>query len=170
MHVRSDPDWLIAMKSLHPFLWLPNGQAEAAAAFYVGVFGDGAIHSVLRYPEGSPQPSGAVMTVDFDLGGHRVTALNADDRFSFTPALSLVVLTDDQAETDRLWDGLMDGGSAMACGWLTDRFGITWQIVPAAAMDLFHDPDPQVQQRVNEALMPMVKIDLGELQAAAERD
>ena len=149
-----------------PFLWFDT-QAEDAANFYVSVFKNADILSVNRDPEGGPAPAGSVMTVSFRLNGQQFTALNAGPMFTFTEAVSFVIDCADQAEVDYYWDALTaDGGEPSACGWLKDKFGLSWQVVPRALPELLGDPDQEKAQRVMPAMMGMTKIDVAGLQRA----
>ena len=153
------------MQSIAPVLWFDD-QAEQAAAFYVDIFPNSSIHGVVRYPDGSPAPAGTVMTVDFTLDGTRFTALNGGPQFRFTEAISFVVRAETQDDIDRLWDALTDGGEPSRCGWLTDRYGLSWQIVPPALIEMLGDPDPARASRVNQAMLSMGKLDHAALRAA----
>ncbi|MGS0688544.1 VOC family protein [Nakamurella sp. GG22] len=157
------------MTNIRPCLWF-DGHAEEAAAFYVGLFPDSEIQSVFRYPEGSPLPAGDVATVDFVVAGLPVQLLNGGPHFTLTEAFSLSVTVDGgQQEVDRLWDALLaDGGEPSQCGWLKDRFGVSWQIVPAELTRLQSDPDPQVAARVTQAMLTMGKIIVADIEAAAK--
>jgi len=147
-------------------LWFED-RAEEAAEFYVSLFDDGRITNVSRYPESSPGVPGAVMTVQFELGGLDIQGLNGGPMFTLSEAVSLVVNPVDQLEIDRLWDALIsDGGAASQCGWLRDRFGLSWQIVPPVLGELLSDPDPEKQGRVMRAMLKMTKIDIAQLRAA----
>ena len=149
-----------------PFLWLHSG-AEEAVALYLRLFGDGQVLHTQRWGEGGPVPAGTVMTVKFELFGRPFVAFNGGPHFTLNEAFSLVVECDDQAEIDRLWDGfLADGGRASQCGWLKDRFGVSWQIVPRRFLQMIADPDPARVGRVFQAMMPMVKFDLAALESA----
>ena len=155
-----------------PFLWF-NEEAEEAANYYVSVFEHSRIAAVTRYDSASAQaahrPAGSVMTVAFELDGEPFTALNGGPIFSFTPAMSLVVNCRTQAEVDHYWDALSKDGdpSAQACGWLKDRFGLSWQIVPVQLMELLHAGDAVKAQRVMQAVLSMKKLELAELLRAA---
>jgi predicted 3-demethylubiquinone-9 3-methyltransferase (glyoxalase superfamily) len=149
-----------------PFLWF-DGQAEQAANFYVSIFPNSKIGSTSRYGEGGPGPKGSVMTVAFDLDGLSFTALNGGPMFKFTEAISLVVHCETQAEVDHYWDKLSAGGQQVQCGWLKDKYGLSWQIVPNALIELVQDKDPAKSQRVMAAMMQMKKIDIAGLKAAA---
>ncbi len=149
-----------------PCLWF-DGKAEEAVAFYTSLIPQSHIDSVIRYtsemPGGSP---GQVMVVEFTLGGVKYMALNGGPAFSFTPAVSFVVNCDSQGELDRIWGALVDEGKPMQCGWLTDRYGLAWQIVPRSIARMMKSDDPEQRNRVMNALMPMVKIDMAALQRA----
>jgi predicted 3-demethylubiquinone-9 3-methyltransferase (glyoxalase superfamily) len=157
------------MTSIRPCLWF-DGHAEEAAVLYVSLFPDSKIQSVFRYPEGSPMPAGEVATVDFLVAGLPVQLLNGGPHFRLSEAFSLSVTVDGgQHEVDRLWDALIaDGGEPSQCGWLKDRFGVSWQIVPAELIRLQSDPDPQVAARVNQAMLAMGKIIVADIEAAAK--
>jgi len=154
------------MPGISPFLWFDT-QAEEAAELYCSIFPNSRILNTSRYAEGGPAPAGQVMTVTFELDGQRFTALNGGPRFSFTEAVSFVVPCETQAELDTVWDRLLEGGKAQACGWLKDRFGLSWQVVPAALGRLMSDPDRAKSGRVMQAMLKMVKFDIAELERAA---
>jgi predicted 3-demethylubiquinone-9 3-methyltransferase (glyoxalase superfamily) len=155
------------MQAITPFLWF-DSQAEEAAQYYVSVFDDSSITGMSRYPENTPGPAGSVMTVQFVLKGQEFTALNGGPEFDFTPAVSLFVHCKDQDEVDRYWDTLTDGGRSQSCGWVTDRFGVTWQIIPDRLGELLADPDPDRANRVMQAMLTMDKIEIKGLEDAAE--
>jgi len=155
------------MPKLTPFLWFDN-QAEEAAAFYISVFPNSRIVRVMRNSASTPGETGAVLTVDLILDGQPVTFLNGGPAFKFSDAFSFVVHCADQAEVDRYWDALIEGGEPSQCGWLKDRFGLSWQITPDILLDLMHDPDAETAARVAAAMMTMVKLDINQLKAAAE--
>ena len=157
------------MTSIKPCLWF-DGQAEEAAALYVSLFPDSKILSVFRYPEESPMPAGEVATVDFLVAGLPVQLLNGGPHFRLSEAFSLSVTVDGgQDEVDRLWDALIvDGGEPSQCGWLKDRFGVSWQIVPAELTRLQSNPDPQAAARVTQAMLAMGKIIVADIEAAAK--
>ena len=157
------------MQKITPFLWFDT-QAEEAAKFYTSVFKNSKIGSIKRYGDAAPRPKGTVMTVAFQIEGQEFVALNGGPQFLFTPAISLFVNCETQEEVDQLWDNLVDGGTPMQCGWLTDRYGISWQIVPAALGKLMNDPDPKKASRVMQAMLQMVKIDIRGLQEAHQRE
>ena len=148
-----------------PFLWF-DGQAEEAANFYVSIFPNSKVLSTSRYGEGGPGPKGTVMTVSFELDGLSCTALNGGPMFKFTEAISLVVHCETQAEVDHYWDRLSAGGQQVQCGWLKDKYGLSWQVVPNALIELVQDKDPAKSQRVIAAMMQMKKIDIAGLKAA----
>lgn len=150
-------------------LWF-DGRGEEAANFYVAAFRDcgqkAARGEVLRYGESDPRPKGSVLTVSFTLAGQDFIALNGGPHFTFSPAISLFVKCADQAEVDRFWDRLLDGGQPSQCGWLTDRFGVSWQIVPTILSKMLSDPDPARAERVMQAMLQMIKLDIAALKKA----
>ncbi|MFC8448847.1 VOC family protein [Kitasatospora sp. NPDC057223] len=146
-------------------LWFDD-QAEEAARFYTSLFPDSRIGDVQRYGEAGPGEAGSVMTVTFQLGGQPYVALNGGPLFTFTEAISLQVGCEDQAEVDRLWAALTEGGQESACGWLKDRYGLSWQITPRRLIELISDPDPVRSQRVMRAMLQMGKIDIQALESA----
>ena len=150
-----------AAQKVTPMLWF-DGQAEEAAEFYVSVFEDAEIGHVSRMPDGKP------LVVEFRLAGQRFTALNGGPEFSFTPAVSFVVDCDTQEEVDRYWDRLSAGGEpeAQQCGWLKDRFGVSWQIVPRQLSEYMSDPDPEKAARTMQAMLQMKKLDIAGLKRA----
>jgi predicted 3-demethylubiquinone-9 3-methyltransferase (glyoxalase superfamily) len=154
------------MQKIHPYLWFDN-QAEAAANFYTSVFKNSKITNVQRYPEAVPEHAGEVMIVNFELDGQTFTALNGGPLFTFTEAISLYVDCQDQAEVDDLWGKLTaDGGEEGPCGWLKDKYGVSWQIIPSTLIELMNDPDAQKGNRVAEAMLKMTKIDVQALRDA----
>lgn len=150
-----------------PFLWF-NDDAEQAAEFYVSLFEDSRILHVARYGEAGPGPAGSAMVVTFELDGQRLMALNGGPMFTFSEVMSFFVDCEDQAEVDRLWSALTAGGQEQQCGWLKDRFGLSWQIVPRALMEMLGDADPAWARRVTEAMLKMVKIEVEALRRAYE--
>jgi predicted 3-demethylubiquinone-9 3-methyltransferase (glyoxalase superfamily) len=154
------------MPKITPFLWFDT-QAEEAAEFYVALFPNSRITSVTRYPPGGPRPAGMAMTVSFVLDGTEFTALNGGPEYSFDNAVSFVISTKDQAETDHYYDALKDGGREHACGWVQDRYGLAWQITPTRLMELISSSDKAVAGRVMGAMMTMRKIEIAPLEAAA---
>ena len=156
-----------------PFLWFDT-QAEEAANFYVSVFPNSRIHAVSRYdpaapqPPGPPRPAGLAMTVGFELNGMRFTALNAGPHFKFSEAISFVIHCASQEEVDHYWNRLTAGGGKEAqCGWLKDKYGLSWQVIPARFLELMADPDPARVGRVMGAMMQMQKLDIAALERAA---
>ena len=156
------------MRKITPFLWFDN-EAEAAAEFYVSIFRNSRINSVARYGEEGPGAPGTVMTVAFQLDGVEFTALNGGPQFSFSPAISFVVSCETQDEVDEYWEKLTEGGAEGRCGWLTDKYGVSWQIVPTALVEMLQDNDPEKARRVMNAMLQMGKIDIAELRLAYER-
>jgi len=153
------------MQKITPFLWFDD-KAEEAANFYVSVFKDSKIETVSRYGDAGPGPKGSVMILQFQLEGQRFTALNGGPIFHFTPAISLLVDCQTQEEVDDLWQKLSAGGRPDRCGWLQDKFGLSWQIIPAALGKLMSDPDPKKSNRVMQAMLQMEKIDIKRLEQA----
>ncbi|MEO8112810.1 MAG: VOC family protein [Phenylobacterium sp.] len=155
------------MQKIHPFLWFDT-EAEEAMNFYVSLFPNSKVLKTVRYGDAGPGHKGSVMTCDFELGGQRFTALNGGPHFKFTEAVSFMVDCKDQAEVDHLWDNLTSGGGEPSqCGWLKDRFGLSWQIVPTVLIELLGDPDAAKAQRVMAAMLQMTRIDIAKLKAAA---
>lgn len=155
------------MGKMQTFLWFRDG-AEQAVEFYKGLFADLKVGQILRYGPGMPAPEGSVMTVSFELFGQSFVALNGNPEPAFSPTVSFLVNCDTQEEIDRYWDGLLEGGQALACGWVTDRFGVTWQITPRPLMGWIGDSDPVKSQRVMESMMSMIKLDIEALRRAYE--
>ena len=155
----------IPSQKITPFLWF-NGQAEEAARFYVSLFEDAAVTQVVRCGPAGPGPEGSVLTVAFRLAGQGFVALNGGPQFSFTEAVSFVVNCDNQAEIDDLWARLSEGGTPSHCGWLKDRYGLSWQVVPAELPELMGGPDAESVARVMQALFSMEKLDLETLRQA----
>ena len=153
------------MQKITPFLWFDD-KSEEAANFYVSVFENSKILSVARYGEGGPRPKGTVMTVKFQLQGQEFVALNGGPHFSFSPAISFVVNCETQEEIDRLWDELSDGGRQDVCGWLVDRFGVTWQIVPRVLDEMLSDDDTERANRVMQVMLKMKKLEIKPLEDA----
>jgi predicted 3-demethylubiquinone-9 3-methyltransferase (glyoxalase superfamily) len=154
------------MSSITPFLWFDT-EAEEAAEFYTSVFPSSRILEVSRYGEGAPGPAGTVMTVSFELDGLEFVALNGGPQYSFTEAISFQVSCRDQDEVDAYWSKLSEGGEEGPCGWLKDRFGLSWQIVPTRLPELLGDPDREKAQRAMQAMLSMRKIEIAELERAA---
>jgi predicted 3-demethylubiquinone-9 3-methyltransferase (glyoxalase superfamily) len=155
------------MPKITPFLWFDD-QAEEAAELYTSVFDDSKILSVSRYGEAGPGEPGSVMTVEFELDGQKFVGLNGGPAHQFTEAVSFVVNCETQEEVDRFWSALSEGGEEGPCGWLKDRFGLSWQIVPAALPRLLTDPDREKANRAMQAMMGMKKIEIAELERVAE--
>jgi predicted 3-demethylubiquinone-9 3-methyltransferase (glyoxalase superfamily) len=153
------------MQKITPFLWFDD-KAEEAANFYVSIFKNSRITDVRRYGGAGPGAAGTVMTVSFEIEGQQFIALNGGPHFKFTEAISLFVNCEAQAEVDELWEKLTEGGQPSRCAWLKDKYGLSWQIVPAALGRLLQDPDPAKSQRVMQAMLKMGKIDIAALQAA----
>ena len=155
------------MSKIAPCLWF-NGDAEEAANFYVSLLPDSRIEHVQKNVMDSPGgKAGSVLIVEFTLAGQRFQALNGGSRFEYTHAISFSIDCADQAEVDRLWDALTEGGEPVACGWVKDRYGVSWQVVPSMLPKLLADPDKAKAQRVMQAMMDMVKLDIAGLEAAA---
>lgn len=151
-----------------PCLWF-DGQAEQAAEHYTAIFPNSSIGSVTRYGPNMPMPEGTAMTVSFTLDGQDYVALNGGPQYSFTEAISFQIACADQEEADHYWNRLTEGGEEGQCGWLKDRFGVSWQVIPSELMTLLSDPDPGRAQRATEAMLGMRRIDLAELRRAADR-
>jgi predicted 3-demethylubiquinone-9 3-methyltransferase (glyoxalase superfamily) len=150
-----------------PNLWFDN-QAEQAAQFYTSVFPNSRLGAIARYPEGAPGPAGEVMTVEFELDGTKFIGINGGPQFPFSEAVSFLITCADQAEVDYYWERLTDGGEQSQCGWLRDRFGLSWQVVPGGMDELFADPDPERAQRAMQAMLGMRKLDVAALRRAAD--
>ena len=156
------------MDGLVTCLWFDT-EGEDAAKFYTSIFPNSKLGKVTHYGPAGPRPEGTVMTVGFEVMGQEFVALNGGPEFTFNEAISIVVETDDQAETDRLWDALTaDGGEPGPCGWLKDRFGLSWQITPRRLNELVDDPDQDRARRAMEAMLKMGKIEIAELERAAD--
>lgn len=155
------------MPRITPNLWFDT-QALEAAEFYVSIFPNSSIGEITHYIEGSPGPAGTVQTVNFTLDGQPFTGINGGPQFTFSEAVSLLIDCADQAELDHYWEKLTDGGEPVQCGWLRDRYGLSWQVVPAGWEALMNDPDPDRVARATAAMLGMVKLDIAALQAAAD--
>jgi predicted 3-demethylubiquinone-9 3-methyltransferase (glyoxalase superfamily) len=156
------------IQQIKPFLWFDK-EAEEAAKYYCSIFKNSKILEVARYPEGGPAPAGSVMIVNFELQGMQFVGLNAGPMFKFTEAISFVVTTENQEETDDYWSKLTAGGGQESdCGWLKDRFGLSWQITPRALIELLSDKDKKKAARVMQSMMTMKKIDIAALHRAAD--
>ncbi len=153
------------MQKISPFLWFDN-QAEEAVTFYASVFKNSKIGKMTRYGEAGPGPAGSVMVAEFELEGLRFTALNGGPHFKFTEAISMNVDCKDQAEVDYFWNRLSEGGQPGQCGWLKDKFGLSWQIVPEALPRFLGDPDGAKSGRVMQAMLQMTKIEVAKLEIA----
>jgi predicted 3-demethylubiquinone-9 3-methyltransferase (glyoxalase superfamily) len=153
------------MQKITPFLWY-DGRAEEAANFYTSIFNNSKIVSLTRYGDAGPGPKGSVMSVIFQLEGQDFYALNGGPMFQFTPAISFFVNCQTQAEVDELWEKLSVGGRKDRCGWLQDKFGVSWQIIPRHLSEMLADKDPAKSQRVMQAMMQMEKIDIEGLKRA----
>jgi predicted 3-demethylubiquinone-9 3-methyltransferase (glyoxalase superfamily) len=152
---------------IRPNLWFDT-EAEEAADFYVSVFKNSRIVSVARYPEGAPREAGMVMTVEFELDGQRFVGINGGPEFTFDEAVSFEILCEDQDEVDYYWERLTDGGEESQCGWLKDRYGVSWQVVPEGMDEVFSDADAERAKRAMEAMLIMRKLDIAALRAAAD--
>ena len=155
------------MQKITPFLWFDD-KAEEAANFYVSIFKNSKVLSLTRYGEAGPGPKGSVLTAEFELEGQKFVALNGGPHFKFTEAISFVVNCATQEEVDYFWEKLLDGGKESQCGWLKDKYGLSWQIVPTVLPELLQDRDPEKANRVMQAMMKMIKIDIETLKRAAE--
>jgi predicted 3-demethylubiquinone-9 3-methyltransferase (glyoxalase superfamily) len=155
------------VQNITPFLWFDN-EAEEAANFYTSLFPNSSILRVARYGEAGPGEAGSVMTVDFELNGREFVALNGGPEFTFTEAVSFLVNCESQEEVDEFWEKLSEGGEKGPCGWLKDRYGLSWQVVPTLLEELIHDPDEEKSQRVMNAMMQMGKIEIEPLKQAYE--
>jgi predicted 3-demethylubiquinone-9 3-methyltransferase (glyoxalase superfamily) len=154
------------MQRITPFLWF-DGNAEEAANFYISIFKNSKMGKISRYGDAGPGPKGSAMSVKFQLEGQEFFALNGGPQFKFTPAISFFVNCETQQEVDELWDKLSAGGRTDRCGWLQDKFGLSWQIIPTVLGQLLGDKDPQRAKRAMQAMLQMTKIDIKKLQQAA---
>jgi predicted 3-demethylubiquinone-9 3-methyltransferase (glyoxalase superfamily) len=155
------------LQKIVPNLWFDT-EAEQAANFYVSVFDNARVVTVAHYTDAGPRPAGSVMTVEFELEGQRFVAINGGPQFSFSEAVSLQITCETQDEIDHYWERLSDGGSEGPCGWLKDRYGLSWQVVPDGLDDLFSDADQARAARAMQAMFGMRKLDVAALQAAAD--
>lgn len=153
------------MQTITPFLWFDD-QAKEAMNFYASVFKNSRTLGVTRYGEAGPGPEGTVMSATFELNGQAFMALNGGPMFTFSPAVSFFVNCETQKEVDDLWDKLSDGGEKLQCGWLRDKFGVSWQIVPGMLGELLNDPDPAKAKRVMQAMLRMTRLDIAGLKQA----
>jgi len=155
------------MQKIVDCLWFDT-QAEEAAEFYTSIFPDGEILEVVRYGEGGPGPAGQAMSVRFRLAGQDFVGINGGPHFQFNEAISLMVQCETQEEVDYYWDRLLEGGEPSQCGWLKDRYGLSWQVTPTALFELMRDPDPARAARATQAMLGMVKLDIAKLRQAAD--
>ena len=155
------------MQKIKPFLWF-DGRAEEAMNFYTAIFKNSKVLGVTRYGDGGPGPKGSVMSATFELEGQEFIALNGGPHFTFSPAISFFVTCATQEEVDAYWEKLSAGGEPNRCGWLRDKFGVSWQIVPAILGELLQDKDAAKSRRVMEAMLKMIKLDIATLQQAYE--
>lgn len=156
------------MPKITPFLWFDT-QAEEAANLYCSIFPNSKLGKIVRCGKFGPGPEGSVLTISFSLDGQEITALNAGPRFKFTEAVSFVIPCKEQNEIDHYWSKLTaDGGEESMCGWLKDKFGLSWQVVPANLSELMNDPDPQKSGRIMQAMLQMKKLDIAKLEAARD--
>src|SRR6266446_4712332 len=155
------------IQKITPFLWFDH-QAEEAVRFYTSVFKNSRVETVTRYGELGPGPKGSVMTVAFQIEGQQFVALNGGPHFKFTEAISFVVNCESQEEVDEFWEKLSQGGEESQCGWLKDKYGLSWQIVPTVLTEMLKDKDPQKAKRVMEAMLQMKKLDIQTLKQAYE--
>jgi predicted 3-demethylubiquinone-9 3-methyltransferase (glyoxalase superfamily) len=153
------------VQKISPFLWF-DGKAEEAAKFYISVFPNSKIGDILRNGPDGPGPQGSVLTVAFELDGQKFTALNGGPHYKFSPATSFVVNCETQDEVDYYWEKLSAGGKTMQCGWLDDKYGVTWQVVPSVLVKMLQDKDAEKARRVLQTMMQMVKLDIKPLQQA----
>jgi predicted 3-demethylubiquinone-9 3-methyltransferase (glyoxalase superfamily) len=156
---------MIKGSTIKPFLWFEH-QAEEAAKFYTSIFKNSKIGKVARYPEGSPGPAGSVMTVAFQIEGQDFVALNGGPHFKFTEAVSFMIECENQKEIDYYWERLLEGGKPSQCGWLKDRYGLSWQVVPANIDQIFSGKDSAKAQRAMQAMLKMIKLNIKELENA----
>ena len=157
------------MQKMMPCLWFDN-QAEEAVNFYTSIFKNSKVGKIARYGEEGHGQKGTVMTITFSLDGQEFMALNGGPVFSFSPAISFLVNCENQEEVDRLWENLTEGGEEEQCGWLKDKYGVSWQIVPTVLGELMNDPDPVKVNRVTNAMLQMVKLDIEGLKRAYEQE
>ncbi len=153
-------------KPFRTCLWF-NDQGEEAARFYAGIFKNSSVTAVHRYTAAGPRPEGSVATVEFELNGQKFFALNGGPEYQFNPAVSTMIECADQAEVDYYWERLTEGGQEVACGWLTDKYGLSWQVVPTSFLTMLGDPDQEKVTRVTGAMLTMKKFDIAALEAAA---
>jgi predicted 3-demethylubiquinone-9 3-methyltransferase (glyoxalase superfamily) len=154
-------------QKITPNLWFDT-EAQEAAQFYLSVFKNSRVVNVTHYPEGAPRPAGTVMTVEFELDGQRFVGINGGPQFTFDEAVSFEISCETQDEVDYYWERLSEGGQEGPCGWLKDRYGLSWQVVPTGMEELFADPDPTRAQRAMQAMLHMGKLDIAALRSAAD--
>jgi predicted 3-demethylubiquinone-9 3-methyltransferase (glyoxalase superfamily) len=159
---------MASKQKIAPFLWFDD-RAEEAMNFYVSIFKRSRVLNISRYGEAGPGPQGSVMTATFELGGQEFMALNGGPEFKFTEAISFFVNCETQEEVDELWEKLSAGGEKGPCGWLKDKYGVSWQIVPTALGEMLSDPDPEKSKRVTQAMLQMKKLDINALRRAYEQ-
>ena len=157
------------MQKITPFLWF-NDKAEEAMNFYVSIFKNSKVGTVTRYGDAGPGPKGSVMSATFQLEGQDFYALNGGPQFTFTPAISFFVNSETQQEVDELWDKLSEGGRKDRCGWLQDKYGLSWQIIPTILSTMLRDKDPAKANRVMQAMLQMSKIDIARLKQAYDQE
>ncbi|HKR50075.1 MAG TPA: VOC family protein [Pseudonocardiaceae bacterium] len=156
-------------KAFTTCLWF-DGQAEAAANYYIEIFKDSQLGRVSRYTEAGPGPAGTIMAVEFELNGQKFFALNGGPQFTFNEAISFQIHCHDQDEVDYYWSKLSEGGEEVACGWLKDKYGLFWQVIPTVLIDMINDSDPEKAKRATEAMLAMTKFDIAALQKAHTRE
>jgi predicted 3-demethylubiquinone-9 3-methyltransferase (glyoxalase superfamily) len=157
------------MQKINPFLWF-DGKAEEAANFYVSVFKESKLVNVARYGDAGPGPKGTAMSATFDLAGQRFIALNGGPQFKFSEAISFLINCETQQEVDELWEKLSAGGEKSRCGWLKDKYGLSWQIIPKVLGEMLQDKDPKKSQCVMQAMLQMTKIDIARLKQAYDQE
>ena len=157
------------MQRIIPFLWF-DGKAEEAVNFYVSIFKNSKIETITRYGDAGPGPKGSVMTAKFQLQGQEFLALNGGAEFTFSPAISFLINCETQQEVDELWEKLSEGGEKGRCGWLKDKFGVSWQVIPTALPRMLQDKDAEKSRRVIKAMLQMDKIDIATLKQAYDQD
>jgi predicted 3-demethylubiquinone-9 3-methyltransferase (glyoxalase superfamily) len=155
----------MATDSLTTCLWF-DGQAEEAANYYTSIFEDSRLGKATRYTDAGPGPAGSVVTVEFELNGQKFVGLNGGPEFTFNEAISFQIFCDDQDEVDYYWSKLSEGGEESVCGWLKDKYGVSWQVIPKVLPDLIGDPDPEKAKRATEAMLGMRKLDIAALERA----
>jgi predicted 3-demethylubiquinone-9 3-methyltransferase (glyoxalase superfamily) len=155
----------MADRALTTCLWFDT-QGEEAAHFYLGIFKDSKLGRIGRYTDAGPGPAGSVMVVEFELNGQKFIGLNGGPQFTFNESISFQIPCADQAEVDYYWSRLSEGGQEVACGWLKDKYGVSWQVVPTTVIDLISDPDPEKAARASKAMLSMTKLDIAAIQQA----